>query len=145
MKFSSLTSIQKIIFSLLAVFTFSCSSSQMVGAHSKQSNQSTSDWQEEVGELNQKITILSRWQQGYRMTAQQAQFKADRIQFQQENLVDAKRLWKVAENASQKAQDLQVIINKLVEQRNAILTRHGQPIPRNAGFENKNSIQEQDG
>lgn len=115
----------------------------MIGASSNQAEHSTKNWQEQVDDLNQKITILSRWQQGYRMTAQQAQFRADRIQFQQDNIIDAKRLWKVAENASQKAQDLQVIINKLVQERNAILKKHGQPIPKNAGFENSNSVKEQ--
>lgn len=122
-----------------------CSNNPLVGATSKvSSEQSASNWQESVNELNEKITILSRWQQGYRMTAQQAQFKADRIQFQQENLVDSKRLWKVAENASQKAQDLQVIIDKLVQQRNSILQKHNQPIPKGSGYENKNSIEEQE-
>ncbi len=128
----------------VSILVSACSDQPQVNhAQAKQTPQSSSNWQDEVNELNQKIAILSRWQQGYRMTAQQAQFKADRIQFQQENIVDAKRLWKVAENASQKAQDLQVIINKLVDQRNAILNRHGQPIPKNSGFENKNSIEEQ--
>lgn len=89
-------------------------------------------WQSQVEELNEKITILRRWQEGYRMTAEQAQFKADRLQFEESQLIDAKRLWKVAENANQKAQDLQVIIDKLETQRNAILKKHNQPIPRNS-------------
>lgn len=137
-------------FFLLSAFTLlfaGCMDQKQVhgGVQAKNTtHSSSSNWQEEVSELNQKIAILSRWQQGYRMTAQQAQFKADRLQFQEENIIDAKRLWKVAENASQKAQDLQVIINKLVEQRNALLRRHGQPIPKNSGFENKNSLEEQE-
>lgn len=129
-------------FPLFFLLFIACSASPIVGATSKNTTNSQ-NWQQQVDELDQKITILSRWQQGYRMTAQQAQFKADRIQFQENNILDAKRLWKVAENASQKAQDLQVIINQLVEKRNAILKRHNQPIPKNAGYENKNSIEEQ--
>lgn len=88
-------------------------------------------WQEQVQELDEKITLLKRWQEGYKMTAEQAQFKADRLQFEENQLLDAKRLWKVAENANQKAQDLQVIIDKLITQRNTLLKRHNQPIPKN--------------
>ncbi len=87
-------------------------------------------WQAQVTELDEKINVLKRWQEGYRMTAEQAQFKADRLQFEDNQLLDAKRLWKVAENANQKAQDLQVIIGKLEDQRNGILQRHNQPIPK---------------
>lgn len=97
----------------------------------KASAQNEPNWQQEVDELNEKITILRRWQNGYRMTAEQAQFKADRLQFEQDNLMDAKRLWKIADNAHQKAEDLQVIIDKLEDQRNAILKKHNQPIPKN--------------
>ena len=89
------------------------------------------NWQQNVNELDEKITLLKRWQEGYRMTAEQAQFKADRLQFEENQLLDAKRLWKVAENANQKAQDLQVIIEKLEDQRNGILRKHNQPVPKN--------------
>ncbi|MCH9634014.1 MAG: hypothetical protein S4CHLAM7_07500 [Chlamydiae bacterium] len=134
------------MFLLVFVFIFaSCTSGQVVGTTAKAPNSANdSNWQSEINELNEKITILTRWQQGYRMTAQQAQFRADRIQFQEDNIVDAKRLWKVAENAKQKAEDLQVIIDGLVQQRNGILTRHNQPIPKNTRLENKNSIEQQE-
>ncbi len=89
-----------------------------------------SGWEQQVSELDRKIVLLKRWQEGYRMTAEQAQFKADRLQFEENFLIDAKRLWKVAENARQKAQDLQVLIDKLEAQRNKILVRHHQPIPK---------------
>ncbi len=87
-------------------------------------------WQQNLDDINEKIVILKKWQEGYRMTAEQAQFKADRLQFEQDNLIDAKRLWKVAENANQKADDLQVIIAKLEAQRNDILRKHNLPIPK---------------
>lgn len=135
------------LFILLMFFSLSsCTGgSQVVSAGSKnRSNQNESNWEESVRELNEKITILQRWQQGYKMTAQQAQFKADRIQFQQENIVDSKRLWKVADNASQKAQDLQIIIDRLIQQRNTILRSHNQPIPKQKGYEDKSSIEEQE-
>lgn len=95
------------------------------------STTSDASWEGQVKELNEKIAVLRRWQEGYRMTAEQAQFKADRLQFEENELIDAKRLWKVAENANQKAQDLQVIIDKLENQRNSILKRHHQPVPKN--------------
>lgn len=133
-----------ILITLLTSVVGCTTNTSLVGARASDADTNSSDWQERVEVLNEKITILSRWQQGYRMTAQQAQFKADRIQFQQDNIIDAKRLWRVAENASQKAQDLQLIIDQLVKERNAILVRHNQPIPKNnSGFENKNSVNEQ--
>ncbi len=89
-----------------------------------------SGWQEEVAELNQKIALIRRWQEGYKMTADQARFKGDRLQFQEDNLIDSKRLWQVAENADQKVQDLQVILDRLILRRNAILEKHRQPIPK---------------
>lgn len=92
-------------------------------------------WKKTVYELDQKIDVLQKWQEGYRMTAQQAQFKADRLQFEQTDFIDAKRLWKVAESANQKAQDLQIIIDKLTSKRDGILRQHGQEVPKN----NKNS------
>lgn len=112
---------------ILAFVHFSCTSE---GLHASKSCESESGWQEDVQQLNEKIALLRRWQEGYRMTADQAQFKADRLQFEEETLIDAKRLWKVAENANQKAQDLQVIIDKLENQRNRILKKHNQPIPK---------------
>ena len=116
-----------ILVCLLAFVHFSCVSD---GLHAAKSTENESGWQGEVDQLNEKIALLRRWQEGYRMTAEQAQFKADRLQFEQENLIDAKRLWKVAENANQKAQDLQMIIEKLEDQRNTILRKHDQPIPK---------------
>ncbi len=134
-----------LVIPLIALGLSACTTNQILGNKSKASaDSSSSGWQADVNELNEKIVILTRWQQGYRMTAQQAQFKADRIQFQEQFIIDAKRLWKVAENAKQKAEDLQLIIDNLVEQRNAILTRHNQPIPKATQDENKNSIEEQD-
>lgn len=120
-------------------------STQVISAATKNSSSSESEsaWQQQVNELNEKIKILQRWQQGYRMTAQQAQFKADRVQFQEENLVDAKRLWKIADNATQKAQDLQLIIDKLIEERNTILRKHNQPIPKQKGYETRSSVEEE--
>ncbi len=129
----------------MALGLCACTTNQILGNKSKNSSDtSSSNWQSDVSELNEKIVILTRWQQGYRMTAQQAQFKADRLQFQEENIIDSKRLWKVAENAKQKAEDLQLIIDNLVVQRNEILTRHNQPIPKTTRDENKNSIEEQE-
>lgn len=119
------------LFLLFPLAWVSPMSAQLHAKESKASN--TADepsWQEQVQELNEKITLLKRWQEGYKMTAEQAEFKADRLQFEEDQLIDAKRLWKVAENANQKAEDLQVIIDKLVNQRNIILKRHNQPIPK---------------
>lgn len=116
------------IFCLLALVQISCSNEGLFAAKTPSEEP---NWQQQVDTLNEKITLLKRWQEGYRMTAEQAQFKADRLQFEEKNLIDAKQLWKVAENANQKAQDLQVIIDKLEQQRNGILQRHNQPIPKN--------------
>jgi hypothetical protein len=130
---------------LLGLSACNGKSSQIISAAAKNSSSCESElaWQQQVNELNEKIKILLRWQQGYRMTAQQAQFKADRVQFQEENLVDAKRLWKIADNATQKAQDLQLIIDKLIEERNDILKKHNQPIPKRKGYETPSSVEEQ--
>lgn len=116
------------VFCLFAFTLIACSNEGLFAAKSASEEP---NWQHQVDDLNEKITLLKRWQEGYRMTAEQAQFKADRLQFEEKNLIDAKQLWKVAENANQKAQDLQVIIDKLEEQRNEILKRHHQPIPKN--------------
>lgn len=115
-----------LVFFLAILLQTGCASEGLLAAKVSESG---SNWQQQVNELDEKIVLLKRWQEGYRMTAEQAQFKADRLQFDQENLIDAKRLWKVAENATQKAQDLQVIINKLEEQRNGVLKKHNQPTP----------------
>lgn len=110
----------------LSFVSIGCTGQSLLSAK----EQSQPSWHQDVNELDEKIAVLRRWQEGYKMTAEQAQFKADRLQFEDNQLLDAKRLWKVAENANQKAQDLQVIIGKLEEQRNEILKKHNQPIPK---------------
>jgi len=117
-----------LFFFLMILFQVTCVTDGLYAAKSPEADYG---WQGQVNELDEKIVLLKRWQEGYTMTSEQAQLKADRLQFEQENLIDAKRLWKIAENSKQKAQDLQVIIEKLEDQRNAILKRHNQPIPKN--------------
>ncbi|MCH9632384.1 MAG: hypothetical protein S4CHLAM6_07170 [Chlamydiae bacterium] len=112
---------------MLSFVSIGCTGQSLLSAK----DQDQPNWQQEVHELDEKIAVLKRWQEGYKMTAEQAQFKADRLQFEENQLLDSKRLWKVAENATQKAQDLQVIIGKLEDQRNEILKKHNQPIPKN--------------
>ena len=91
----------------------------------------TMPWQARVNEINEKIEVLKRWKEGYELTAERANFKADRLQFRNDDLIDSRRLWKTAQNAEQKAKELQILIDELTEERNQLLRTHGQPIPAN--------------
>ena len=84
----------------------------------------------QLDELNAKIDTLKKWKEGYELTAERANFKADRLQFRNDDLIDARRLWKVAQNAEQKAKELQILIDELETERNSILRSQGQPIPK---------------
>lgn len=130
MKLRPFMKVNMLIVSMLAIICSLSSFSLAMGAKVQPEAVDEPTWQQNLDDINEKITILKKWQEGYRLTAEQAQFKADRLQFEQDNLIDAKRLWKVAENANQKADDLQVIIAKLETQRNDILRKHNLPIPK---------------
>ncbi len=104
--------------------TIAYNHSKTIRTQLKQSPDTSKSRQEQITTIEGKIATLKRWQEGYKMTAQRANFKADRLQFKEGNLVDSRRYWKVAADAKQKAQDLQVLIDKLEDDKRTILKDH---------------------
>lgn len=92
------------------------------------SNQSMPEWKQQVQQIDEKIAVLKKWQEGYQLTAERANFKANRLQFREDQLVDSRRLWQQAEQAEQKAKDIQVLIDDLEKEKKTILEAHGQNV-----------------
>ena len=83
------------------------------------------DWQQEVTGLDEQIKKLKNLRNLHLAKAARAQNQGDRLQFQKNDLLDARRYWAIAEENQQIADRIQKTVVSLEERRNQILIEHG--------------------
>lgn len=82
------------------------------------------NWQEKVGVLDQAITRKQNLSDLYRAKATRAKNQGDRLQFNPNNLGDARRYWNVADYYNEQADQLDQEIAVLEQERQAILDKY---------------------
>ncbi len=85
----------------------------------------TTDWKEEVKQIDQQIEQLEDLQDKYRSNARRNTNNAMRWQFQNENYLDARRAWDRASEDKQKIQEIQDQIDDLQLRKKKILKEYG--------------------
>lgn len=82
-------------------------------------------WQEELQTIDQAIDKLTDLRNKEIAKAARAQDQGDRLQFQSQNLMDARRAWQEADNSREIAARYQQEIDKLELRKQEILKQHG--------------------
>ncbi|GAB4184808.1 MAG: hypothetical protein Tsb0015_01300 [Simkaniaceae bacterium] len=135
-----------IIISLLSSLILSCSSKEpkkrpsapvQVAAEEKQEDpkkdtavQGTSEgetWQEQIQKYDSQIRKKTNQKNLHLAKAARAQDQGDRLQFQQGNLLDARRYWQIADYHREQAQLLEKEIQLLQLEKQQLLQKHGVP------------------
>ncbi len=89
------------------------------------SMQSESTWQDEVSQLDAAIAKLTNLRNLELAKAARAQDQGDRLQFNANNVSDARRYWNEADTSREIAARYQEEIDKLEVRRQTILKAHG--------------------
>ena len=114
----------------MSVFAFSltaCSSNHSTKSSSTQPRKAhvtKPKWQAQVDELDEEITRLSNQRNLYLAKATRFQNQGDRLQFDRNNLIDARLAWQQAEINREIAARIQQEIDILEQKRAKILTDH---------------------
>ncbi|MDX8430437.1 MAG: hypothetical protein SNF33_01320 [Candidatus Algichlamydia australiensis] len=115
---------KKILFSLsLLLIMPGCAQ----GSSSSPSSEVTREnWQEKISILDQSITRKKNLSDLYRAKATRAKNQGDRLQFNPNNVGDARRYWNVADYYNEQADllDQQVVV--LQQERQRILEKYGE-------------------
>lgn len=78
-------------------------------------------WQQDVNQIDQEIKVKTNQRNLFLSKAARAQDQGDRLQFQPDNLGDARRYWQLAETYREKANLMDLEINLLQQKRAQIL------------------------
>ena len=82
------------------------------------------DWKSEVGEIDQEIDKLKNQRNLYLAKATRLQNQGDRLQFENNNLIDARRAWQQAQIHREIATRIQEEIDGLEKRKQKILEEH---------------------
>lgn len=85
----------------------------------------TEDWKAEISEIDQEIDKLKNQRNLYLAKATHLQNQGDRLQFENNNLIDARRAWQQAQIHREIATRIQEEIDTLEKRKNQILEAHG--------------------
>jgi FtsZ-binding cell division protein ZapB len=85
----------------------------------------TEDWKAEISEIDQEIDKLKNQRNLYLAKATRLQNQGDRLQFENNNLIDARRAWQQAQIHREIATRIQEEIDTLEKRKNQILEAHG--------------------
>ncbi len=99
------------------------SQAKLVHQHLSTSTESE-DWQEQLQKYQQEIRQKTNQMNLHLAKAARAKDQGDRLQFQQDNLIDARRYWKIAEYHEQQAFLLQKEIQFLQQEKQVLLNKH---------------------
>ncbi|PCI95959.1 hypothetical protein COB11_00745 [Candidatus Aerophobetes bacterium] len=92
----------------------------------KQSNYSSKEgWKEDLDGLNEEIDKLVNQRNLYLAKATRLQNQGDRLQFENNNLIDARRAWQQAQINREIATRIQEEIDALEDRRQKVLQKHG--------------------
>ena len=80
---------------------------------------------DEVHDLDEQIDLLNEKKNLYLSKASQAQNQGDRLQFQNNNLLDAKRFWQMSDFYNKKAQWIDEKISILEKRKSELLSESG--------------------
>ena len=83
------------------------------------------DWRVEVGEIDKEIDKLTNQRNLYLAKATRLQNQGDRLQFESNNLIDARRAWQQAQIHREIATRIQEEIDGLEKRKQQILETHG--------------------
>lgn len=83
------------------------------------------DWKAEVGEIDQEIDKLKNQRNLYLAKATRLQNQGDRLQFENNNLIDARRAWQQAQIHREIATRIQEEIDGLEKRKKQILEANG--------------------
>jgi hypothetical protein len=83
------------------------------------------DWKTEVSDIEQEIEKLKNQRNLYLAKAVRLQNQGDRLQFEQNNLIDARRAWQQAQIHREIATRIQEEIDALEKRKTQILETHG--------------------
>lgn len=86
---------------------------------------SKSAWKEDVEDIDKEIDKLVNQRNLYLAKATRLQNQGDRLQFENNNLIDARRAWQQAQINREIATRIQEEIDALEERRQKILHKHG--------------------
>ncbi|MDN3507439.1 MAG: hypothetical protein P0S94_00795 [Simkaniaceae bacterium] len=117
------------IYSLLALGLTACSSNEtskhVSSPAPKKTHVTQSGWQGQVDELDEEIDRLTNQRNLYLAKATRFQNQGDRLQFDRNNLLDARLAWQQAEINREIAGRIQQEIDILETKRAKILAAHG--------------------
>ncbi|MCB1080317.1 MAG: hypothetical protein KDK69_00715 [Chlamydiia bacterium] len=85
-----------------------------------------SQWQQEIANIDEAVIKLTDLRNKELANAAWAQNQGDRLQFQSQNLIDARRYWNEADTSREIAARYQEEIDKLEARRKVLLEAHGQ-------------------
>lgn len=86
------------------------------------------DWKTEVSEIDKEIDKLTNQRNLYLAKATRLQNQGDRLQFEHNNLIDARRAWQQAQIHREIATRIQEEIDGLEKRKKQILEAHGTDI-----------------
>ncbi len=109
-------------FALLAAFLAFGSFSHALVKHLP-----SDQWEQELQTLDNAINKLTDLRNREIAKAERAQNRADALQFQSNNLMDARRKWQEAENSREIAARYQQEIDQLQVRKDALLEKHAHP------------------
>ncbi|GAB5411660.1 MAG: hypothetical protein ChlgKO_07740 [Chlamydiales bacterium] len=117
---------KKILFYLMVVATLPGCTSEL---NSPSGEVTKSNWQEKVSVLDQAIIRKQNLSDLYRAKATRAKNQGDRLQFNPNNLGDARRYWNVADYYNEQADQLDQEIVVLEQEKQSILDQYNEGKP----------------
>lgn len=114
----------KISFFLICIVQICC-----ISMASCQTVSQTITYQEKIAQIDTNIKKLTNLKNLELAKAARAQDQGDRLQFNSNNTLDARRYWQEAETSREIADRYQLEIDKLKAQKAAIQKEHGIEIP----------------
>jgi len=81
-------------------------------------------WKQQVGGIDEQIQQLEEMKRGYEGRALRHENLAQRLQFQQDELLTARRHWQLAKENREIAEKVQVQIDQLQQKKKSIFEKH---------------------
>jgi hypothetical protein len=119
---------KKLILFSLGILLISCDTKKPDAANSPEKitqSEKSESWRNELQKYDSEIRKKTNQQNLHLAKAARAQDQGDRLQFQQGNLLDARRYWQISDYHKEQAQILEKEIQLLQLEKQKLLKEHG--------------------